>query len=110
MPAQPDLIIVTAVIRFRTTAEGGRMTPVKSGYRPNHVFERKPDGLPLQTYIGDVQFENPDYMQLGETRTVTVRFLRNPVVERYVQVGRKWWLNEAARIVGDGEIIEIAES
>ena len=45
MAAQPDLIIVTAVIRFRTTAEGGRMTPVKSGYRPNHVFERKPDEL-----------------------------------------------------------------
>jgi hypothetical protein len=38
---------------------------------------------------------------------VTVRFLKMPQVEKYIKVGQKWYINEAARTLGFGEILEV---
>jgi hypothetical protein len=110
MPINWDFIIVKAALRFRTTAEGGRTDPVKSGYRPNHVFERDLQDKPQQTFIGDVILEDGGWMELGEAKTVTIRFLRVRSVEQYITVGRKWLLYEVPRIVGEEEILEILEA
>ncbi len=101
-----DLIIVKAKITMKTTEEGGRQSGFKSGYRPNHVFEM-PDNLKdLRTYIGDIQFDDQDLIEPGETKIVTVRFLKVPEIEKYITVGQKWFINEAARSLGIGEILE----
>lgn len=101
-----DLIIVKAKIIMKTTEEGGRQSGFKSGYRPNHVFEM-PDNLKnLRTYIGDIQFDDHDLVEPGETKIVTVRFLKVPEIEKYITVGQKWFINEAARTLGIGEILE----
>lgn len=101
-----DLIIVKAKITMKTTEEGGRHSGFKSGYRPNHVFEL-PDNLKnLRTYIGDIHFDDQDLIEPGETKIVTVRFLKVPEVEKYINVGQKWFINEGARTLGTGEIIE----
>ncbi|WP_316768151.1 hypothetical protein [Pedobacter frigiditerrae] len=101
-----DLIIVKAKITMKTTEEGGRQSGFKSGYRPNHVFEM-PDNLKnLRTYIGDIQFDDEDLIEPGETKIVTVRFLKVPEIEKYILVGQKWFINEAARTLGIGEILE----
>jgi translation elongation factor EF-Tu-like GTPase len=102
-----DLIIVKAKITMKTTEDGGRISGFKSGYRPNHVFEL-PDNLKnLRTYIGDIRFDDQELIEPGETKIVTVRFLKNPEIEKYINVGQKWFINEAARTLGFGEIIEI---
>jgi translation elongation factor EF-Tu-like GTPase len=102
-----DLIIIKAKITMKTTEDGGRITGFKSGYRPNHVFEL-PDNLQnLRTYIGDIRFDDQELIEPGETKIVTVRFLKNPEIEKYINVGQKWFINEAARTLGFGEIIEI---
>jgi translation elongation factor EF-Tu-like GTPase len=101
-----DLIIVKAKITMKTTEEGGRQSGFKSGYRPNHVFELPDDIRNLKTYIGDIQFDDQELIQPGETKIVTVRFLKIPGIEKYIHVGRKWFINEAARTLGDGEILE----
>lgn len=102
-----DLIIVKAKIAMKTTADGGRKYGFKSGYRPNHVFEL-PDGVtPLRTYIGDILFEDQELIEPGETKIVTVRFLKIPEIEKYMRVGQKWFINEAYNTLGFGEIIEI---
>jgi translation elongation factor EF-Tu-like GTPase len=101
-----DLIIVKAKITMKTTEEGGRQSGFKSGYRPNHVFEI-PDNLKnLRTYIGDIQFNGQDLIEPGETKIVTVRFLKVPEIEKYIMVGQQWFINEAARTEGVGEILE----
>lgn len=101
-----DLIIVKAKITMKTTEEGGRQSGFKSGYRPNHVFEM-PDNLKnLRTYIGDIQFDGQALIEPGETKIVTVRFLKVPEIEKYIMVGQKWFINEAARTLGVGEILE----
>jgi hypothetical protein len=67
MEGSPDLIIVTARIYFRTTADGGRQGPVKTAYRANHVFEAQDDVRRLQTYIGEIRFSDIPLIYPGVT-------------------------------------------
>ena len=102
-----DLIIVKAKITMKTTEDGGRISGFKSGYRPNHAFEL-PDNLKnLRTFGGDIRFDDQELIAPGETKIVTVRFLKNPEIEKYIKVGQKWFINEAAKTLGFGEILEI---
>ena len=103
----PDLTIVKARISMKTTEEGGRKSGFKSGYRPNHVFDLPPNLKNLQTYIGDIQFDDQELIEPGETKIVTVRFLKNPEIEKYMNVGQKWLINEGILTFGFGEILEI---
>lgn len=102
-----DLIKVKARITMKTTEEGGRKFGFKSGYRPNHVFELPDDLRDLKTYIGDIQFDDQELIEPGETKVVTVRFLKVPQIEQFISVGQKWFINEAASTLGYGEILEI---
>lgn len=92
---------------MKTTAEGGRQHGFKSGYRANHVFELPDDLRNLTTYIGDIQFDDQELIEPGETKIVTVRFLKMPQVEKYIKVGQKWYINEAARTLGFEEMLEV---
>ncbi|MBO9203367.1 MULTISPECIES: EF-Tu C-terminal domain-related protein [Niastella] len=105
-----DLIIVKARIYLKTSEEGGRNTAIKSGYRPNHAFEQPKDIRNIRTYVGDIQFDEQELIQPGETKVVTVRFLRNPTVEQYIKVGQRWFIYEVPRLVAEGEILEIVQS
>lgn len=100
------LIHVKAKIRFKTTEEGGRVNGIKSGYRPNHVFEYKEDGELQETFIGDVQFEGNGFLELGKEYEVIVRFPLVQKIERFMDKKRKWWIHEADRQLGIAEIIE----
>ncbi|MBD1431593.1 hypothetical protein H8B06_02050 [Sphingobacterium sp. DN00404] len=102
-----DLIIVKAKVTMKTTEEGGRQFGFKSGYRPNHVFELPEDLRSIETYIGDIQFDDQELIEPGETKIVTVRFLKVPKIDTFMRVGQKWFINEAARTLGFGEILEI---
>lgn len=105
-----DLIILKARIYFKTSEEGGRNTAIKSGYRPNHAFEQPKYVRNIRTYIGDILFDDQELIQPGEIKIVTVRFLRNPIVEQYIKVGQRWFIYEVPRLVAEGEIIEIVQS
>lgn len=102
-----DLIIVKAKIYLKPTEEGGRTTGFKSGYRPNHTFHQPKDIKNIQTFIGDIQFTDQEFIEPGETKIVTVRFLRNKIIEKFISVGQKWFIYEVPRLVGEGEILEI---
>ncbi len=102
-----DLIIVLAKISIKTTEEGGRETGFCNGYRPNHVFELPVHSNNLRTYIGDIQFKGQELIEPGDTKEVIVRFLKVPEIEKYIKVGQKWFINEAATTIGFGEILEI---
>lgn len=102
-----DLIIVKAKITMKTIAEGGRKYGFKSGYRPNHVFELPNELKNLKTYIGDIIFDDQEVFEPGETKIVTVRFLTILSIENYIKIGQKWFINEAARTLGFGEIVGI---
>jgi translation elongation factor EF-Tu-like GTPase len=104
-----NMIIVKAKITMKSTIEGGRQFGFKSGYRPNHVFELPPNLGNLKTYIGvgDIQFNDQELIEPGESKVVTVRFLKVPEIEKYIYVGQQWYINDGAKTVGFGEILEI---
>ncbi|MDN3579503.1 hypothetical protein [Mucilaginibacter flavus] len=99
------LILIKAKIKLKTKEEGGRTTGFISGYRPNHVFEYPQNGEYLQTFIGDIVFEGQPTIEPGETKDVTVRFLINQPIEKYLDKGRKWWIHEGGKLIGEAEII-----
>jgi translation elongation factor EF-Tu-like GTPase len=101
-----DLITVKAQLKMKKTEDGGRKTGFISGYRPNHVFEYK-DGQLVHTYIGDIKFDGQDLIQPGEEKLVTVRFLLNQPIEKYINVGRKWWIHEGLNVIGEAEIVAV---
>lgn len=105
--ANNNLIIVKAKITMKTTEDGGRKSGFVSGYRPNHVFELPDELQNLTTYIGDIVFEDEKLFEPGQTKIVSVRFLNTPLIEKYINIGQKWFINEASRTLGYGEIIEI---
>jgi hypothetical protein len=101
------LIYISARLHLRTSAEGGRMTPLKTGYRPNHVFIPSADPRGLTTYIGEIQFSNVPLLYPGDTHVVHVKFLRLPQIEKFIQVGRIWWIYEVPKLIGEAEILTI---
>ena len=101
------LIIVKAKIYLKTTEEGGRTNGIKSGYRPNHAFEKPNDIKNIKTFVGDIQFDDQEFIEPGETKIVTVRFLKMPQIEKHIKLGQKWFIYEVPRLVAEGEIIEI---
>jgi len=98
-------IQIRAEIKLKTTVEGGRKTGFISGYRPNHVFEYNENGKLLQTFMGDIIFEGQSTIEPGETKDVTVRFLLNQPIEKYLNKGHKWWIHEGERVIGEAKII-----
>lgn len=102
-PFPPD---IEAEIRFLTTEEGGRNTPVRSGYRPQFYYDRH-DWDAHQEYP-DVEWVHP-----GETARTLLRFLSPDAHLGRVQVGMEFEVREGARVVGRGrvtEILNLAES
>ena len=103
----PDSTYVKALLTLRTTEEGGRKTGIKTGYRPNHVFEYVDDGKLQNTFIGEIQFDLDKQILPGDTTLVTVRFLNSPELQKYLQVGRKWYIHEWPKLLGHAEIIKL---
>lgn len=100
-----QLISVKALIKLKATKDGGRRTGILSGYRPNHVFEYHEDGI-LETYMGDITWDDQLAINPGEEKVVTVRLSFNWKIERYLNIGRKWWIHEGPRCLGEAELIE----
>ncbi len=98
--------LITARLTLKPTKNGGRSSGIRSGYRPTHVFEYPKDET-LHAYIGEVEFDDSNWIQPGESRIVNISFVLVPGVEKYLIVGRKWWIHEGHRAIGEAEIIEI---
>lgn len=103
----PELIHVKAKLTLVPTEQSGRKTGIASGYRPNHVFEYQTNGQFKYAYMGDIQFEKDKWILPGETEEVLVRFLSRQPIDEYMDIGRKWWIHEGARKIGEAEIIGI---
>ena len=54
-----DTFHIKARLTIYSTDTGGRKTGIKTGYRPNHVFEYE-KGMFKQTYIGQITFDDKE--------------------------------------------------
>ena len=102
-----DLIVVSAKLTFKGTNEGGKSNPIRSGYRPNHSFEKLENNKHVSFYIGEIQFNDKEFIYPGETAIVTVIFLKAGGIEEYLIPGRQWYLYEVPRLIAEGEILQV---
>ncbi|MCK6607702.1 MULTISPECIES: hypothetical protein [Flavobacterium] len=100
-----ELIPIKAKIKIIRTEDGGRKTGFISGYRPNHVFEYGKKGELNNTFIGDIIFEGQSTIEPGEEKEVTVRFLINQPIEKYLNKGQVWWIHEGPNLIGEAEVL-----
>ncbi len=106
-----EMFFVKAKMKLITAEDGGRKRGIATGYRPNHVFEYNEWNQVLHTFTGDVVFdEQTNFIEPGEEKEVTIRFLLNQPIEKHLVNGRKWWIHEGARRVGEAEIIHIMDT
>lgn len=106
MVVQDGLIKVRASVRLLSTEEGGRTDPIRGGYRPNHNFFG-PDSREMTIGLVDL----PDGVELrpGETMELTIAFWAWPGLVGQIYSGRRWSIQEGARLVGVGTIKEVLE-
>ncbi|WPV00885.1 hypothetical protein SNE26_03785 [Mucilaginibacter sp. cycad4] len=101
-----ELISVSALLKLKATADGGRRTGILSGYRPDHVFEYPENDGILEAYMGDITWYSGIAIEPGEEKVVTVRFLLRPQIGQYLSVGRKWRIHEGPICIGEAKIID----
>ncbi|MGY3777123.1 hypothetical protein [Isobaculum melis] len=91
---------IEAKIRFLTTTEGGRKTPVRSGYRPDHLVK--------ENYLTCGRHTYPkEWVELGTTILGTIKFIDPESYPNSLSIGQKLSFQEGNKIVGYAEITRI---
>lgn len=83
-------ITVKANIRLLPTGEGGRASSIKGNYRPNHNFFG-PDDLDMTMGFIDLP----------------ITFWNWPGLEGQIYQGREWRIQEGAKLVGIGIVLDL---
>ena len=98
----PDFI---AEIKYLSTDEGGRSTPIKSGYRPHIKF-------PFSKMMTSAQqkFINQDIVNPGETVNAEIMILSPNFFKHMLKVGMEFKVGEGSKIVANGKLIKILNS
>lgn len=95
----PDFI---AKLIYLKPEQGGRSTPVASGYRPQLKF----DFTELQT-SGQQIFADRELVYPGDEVIANITMLSPHFYLGKLEQGKQFEFREGARIIGTGEIIEI---
>jgi len=95
--------LVKGKISLLPSSDGGRKTGIRANYRPNHNFGTV-DGR--EFYIGQIDFDDVDWIQPGESHIVNIRFIPGPGLDELLVPGRKWFIQEGQQLVGNVEMIE----
>ncbi len=96
-PKSPD---IEAIVTFLRTDEGGRKSPVLSGYRGQFYYDGK-DCDADEFYPGVAQV-NP-----GETVTARLAFANPQLHVGRVQIGTEFLIREGGKTVGRGIVTKI---
>ena len=96
-------VFVRAEIKFLSSEEGGRKTPVTSRYRPNHVI------LPskIGTSIGQIMFEGDQWVNPGEEVEAEIQFMNFAALVDHIKKGFEWDIYEGPRLVAKAKVIEV---
>ena len=97
-PRQPD---IEAEVTFLSTADGGRSTPARSGYRPNHLV------LPDYLTSGHHEYMGKEEVLPGEAAITEIWFLSPEQYPRSMHVGKVIRVQEGSRLIGHAKVLKI---
>jgi elongation factor Tu len=96
-------VTVRAEVRLLPTSESGRTAPVKGSYRPNHnFFNNDTDGMT----VGFIDLPAEVELHPGE-KIEPITFWDWPGLEGQIYPGREWRIQEGAKLVGIGKVLEV---
>ena len=100
-------VTVRAHVSLVRTEDGGRRSQVPAGfgYRPDHSFDSN-DGTLV---MGELTFSGVEPVQPGDAREAQLKFITITGLLEEIEVGSQWRVQEGARVVGHGRILEILE-
>lgn len=101
----PDFI---AEVRFLPAEEGGRQGPVHTGYRADQDFGVLDNGVHVLNG-GEHVFQATEWLQLGEVAMADVRMVVPEYQFGRLSEGFTYTIQEGARVVGHGKIVEIID-
>jgi len=96
---------IEAEIRFLSTDEGGRETPVKSGYRGQFHYKGEKAGWDaVQEFTGE------EWVTPGETVTARLVFASEEPHSKRLAEGLSFQIQEGGKVVGLGVVKKVLES
>ena len=102
-----ETVSVRANVRLLSTAEGGRTSSIKGSYRPNHNFFGPDD---REMTIGFIELPDGTELHPGDSIDLPITLWNWPGLEGQIYPGREWRIQEAAKLVGIGTILEVLPS
>ena len=97
-------ISVSANVRLLPTSEGGRTSSVRGSYRPNHNF-CGPDNRNMT--VGFIDLPEGTELHPGESMDLQITFWNWAGLSEQIYPGQEWRIQEGAKLVGIGTIIEV---
>jgi len=91
-----------ALLHYRTTEEGGRRTPVASGYRPQVKF----DFEKIMT-SGQQTFINQEVVFPGDMVEAEIHLLYTDCFENKLTEGMEFDFKEGSVVIGQGKITQV---
>lgn len=103
--AKIDRIRVRARIRLFTEQEGGRTRPIVGGlsYRPNHNFFLETGEM----CMGFIELPAGQDLAPGDSIEIALDLWVWPALRPLIHPGRAWQIQEGAKVVGSGDILEV---
>ena len=103
-----DQVRVKARIRFLSTEEGGRRSPLQGGgsYRPNHNFFG-PDAREM--CMGFIELADGEQVAPGDTIQKDLTLTIFPAVQPDIIEGRNWRIQEGGQLVAVGTILKVLD-
>lgn len=94
---------IRARLRLLTTEEGGRRTPISTGYRSSWAF---PPGVHDQRHDGPLVLEDAETLAVGDEADVRIHPLV-PHLWPLVAPGLRLEMFEGARLVGEATVLAV---
>lgn len=102
--AGDEPVRVLARVHVLAAADGGRTTPFTANYRPNHNFGAADN---RHYFIGQVEVPEGEWIHPGETRDLAITFMNVPGLREQLTTGRRWRIQEGARLVATAELLSL---
>lgn len=61
----------------------------------------------VSAFMGEIRFDDQEWIRPGEEKIVTVRFILGQPIENFLTIGRQWWIHEEHNLVAQAEIVEV---
>lgn len=99
-------IRIRARIALLSTEDGGRTMAICGSYRPNHNFGAA-DNRSMD--IAFIELAEGETLQPGAIIQREITFWSRPGLRDALAIGRDWRIQEGAKLVGVGTVLDILE-